>query len=81
MGGAGMGGTQAVRAWLEKKGIDRCTVCGSADLQVSKDLYALICLNRSTGAPDLGRGSRAVRIRCSNCAHLYLFHARQMGLE
>lgn len=72
---------RAVRTWLADKGIDRCTACGSADLRVSKDFYALVCVNPKTGGPDLGRGSSVVRLRCSNCAHLHLFHARQMGLE
>ena len=71
----------AVRAWLESKGIEGCGLCGAAELQVSKDLYALVCIDRTTGGPDLARGSRAVRIRCGNCGHLMLFHARQMGVE
>ena len=72
---------RAVRTWLQEKGIDRCTACGSDDLQVSKDLYALVCVNAETGGPDLKRGSRAVRLRCANCANLVLLHARQMGME
>ena len=57
----------AVRAWLQQKGIDRCTVCGSEDLQVSRDLYALFAVDRKTGGPDPKRGSRAVRLRCGLC--------------
>jgi hypothetical protein len=72
---------QAVRAWLRQKGIDRCGACGSEELQVSSDLYALICIDRVTKGPDTRRGSRAVRLRCGNCANLMLLHARQMGLE
>jgi len=72
---------QAVRAWLEKAGVKGCSLCGSEDLQVSSDLYALICVNKKTGAPDLDRGSRVVRLRCGKCANLWLLHARQMGLE
>ncbi len=72
---------QAVRTWLEKKGVRRCGACGGEDLQVSKDLYALVCINRTTGGPDLKRGSRVVRLRCAACGNLMLFHARQMGLE
>lgn len=72
---------QAIRAWLTQKGIDKCVVCDSPNLQVSKDLYALVCVNEKTGGPDYMRGSRVVRLRCGNCAHLYLFHARQMGLD
>ena len=71
----------AVRAWLDAKGIKGCGLCGAEELQVSKDLYAVVCINRTTGSPDLKRGSRVVRIRCGNCSHLMLFHARQMGLE
>lgn len=72
---------QAVRAWLDAKGVKACPPCGSSELQVSKDLYAIVCINRTTGGPDLQRGSRAVRLRCGNCGHIMLFHARQMGLE
>ncbi len=72
---------QAVRTWLQQKGIDRCGACGSEDLQVSRDLYALVTIDRTTGGPDHRRGTRAVRLRCGNCAHLVLLHARQMGLE
>ena len=71
----------AVRAWLDEKGIRGCGLCGAEELQVSKDLYAVVCINRTTGGPDLQRGSRVARIRCGNCGHLMLFHARQMGLE
>lgn len=71
----------AVRSWLDRKGIKGCSVCGAEELQVSKDLYAVVCIERTTGRPDLKRGSRVVRIRCGNCGHLMLFHARQMGLE
>ncbi len=73
--------TQAVRAWLDQKGIKTCSACNSEDLQVSNDLYALVCIHRTTGGPDLQRGSRVVRLRCGNCGNLLLFHARQMGLE
>ena len=59
---------QSIRAWLADKGIDRCTACGSSELRVSKDLYALVCVNAKTGGPDYMRGSRVVRLRCSNCA-------------
>ena len=72
---------QAVRAWLEEKGIKGCTACGSPDLQVSNDLYALVCVHKVNGGPDLGHGSRVVRLRCGNCANVILLHARQMGLE
>ncbi len=72
---------QAVRIWLEKKGVSRCGACGGDDLQVSKELYALVCIKRADGAPDMGRGSRVVRLRCAKCGNLMLFHARQMGLE
>lgn len=72
---------QAVRTWLEKKGVKRCGACGGEDLKVSKDLYALVCIKRADGGPDLQRGSRVVRLRCGNCGNLMLFHARQMGLE
>ena len=72
---------QAVRTWLEKREIKGCSLCGSADLQVSSDLYALICINKVSRAPDLQHGSRVVRLRCGNCANLMLLHARQMGLE
>ncbi|MDA1194199.1 MAG: hypothetical protein O2894_03365 [Planctomycetota bacterium] len=72
---------RAVRAWLAAKGVTKCPVCRSDDLQVSKDLYALVCVAGSSGGPDLQRGSRAVRLRCGGCSHLMLFHARQMGLE
>jgi predicted RNA-binding Zn-ribbon protein involved in translation (DUF1610 family) len=72
---------QAVRAWLEDKGITRCHACGAEDLQVSKDLYAIVCVSRKTGGPDLQRGSRVVRLRCGNCGNLMMFHARQMGLD
>jgi len=72
---------QAVRAWLEQKGIRACTACGSEDLQVSNDLYALVCVHKVSGGPDLQRGSRVVRLRCGNCANVILLHARQMGLE
>jgi hypothetical protein len=71
----------AVRTWLQQKGIDRCAACGSEELKVSKDLYALVCVSDATGAPDLRHGSRVVRVRCGNCAQLVLLHARQMGLE
>ena len=72
---------QAVRTWLESKGVRACPACHGEDLQVSKDLYALICINRTTGSPDVQRGSRVVRLRCAACGYLMLFHARQMGLE
>jgi hypothetical protein len=72
---------QAVRAWLEKTGVQGCGLCGSKDLQVSSDLYALVCVSEKTGAPDLQRGSRVVRVRCGTCANIMLLHARQMGLE
>ncbi len=72
---------KAVRAWLEAKGITCCSACGCEDLQISKDLYALVCVDRTTQGPDYRRGSRAVRLRCTNCAQLVLLHARQMGLE
>ncbi len=72
---------QAVRTWLKEKGIRGCGACGGSDLKVSKDLYALVCINRATGGPDMRHGSRAVRLRCAHCGHLMLFHARQMGLE
>lgn len=72
---------QAVRTWLEDKGVKGCSACKGEDLQVSKDLYALVCINRTTGGPDMQRGSRVVRLRCASCGHLMLFHARQMGLE
>jgi hypothetical protein len=72
---------QAIRTWLRQKGIDRCGACGSDDLRVSKDRYAIICVDEATGAPDARRGSRVVRMRCGNCANLMLLHARQMGLE
>ena len=73
---------QAVRDWLKSKGVrEECPMCGHADLRVSKDFYAVICLNRVTNAPDLQRGSRVVRIRCANCGYVALFHARQIGLR
>jgi hypothetical protein len=72
---------QAVRAWLEQVGVRRCSLCGSEDLQVSSDLYALVCVSKKGGGPDLKRGSRVVRLRCGKCANLWLLHARQMGLE
>jgi len=72
---------QAVRAWLQKTGIKGCSACGSEDLVVSSDLYALVCINKVSGGPDLQHGSRVVRMRCGNCANLMLLHARQMGLE
>lgn len=73
--------TRRVRAWLEEKGIKSCGTCGSEDLQVSKDLYALVCINAVTGVPDMQRGSRVARLRCGNCGTLVLLHARQIGLE
>ena len=73
--------SKAVRAWTQRMGITKCAACGSEKLTVSKDLYALVCINPSTGGPDGKRGSRVVRLRCARCAHLMLFHARQMGLE
>ena len=72
---------RAVRAWLEVKGIEACGMCRSSDLQISKGLYAVVSVHPTTGAPDVGHGSRVVRIRCGGCAHLMFFHARQMGLE
>ena len=72
---------QAVRDWLEKHEIRACSACGHGELQVSKDLYALLCVHPRTGGPDLQRGSRLVRLRCERCGHVMLFHARQMGLE
>jgi hypothetical protein len=71
----------AVRAWLKRKGVDRCPACGSESLRVSKDLYALVRVNEATGVVDARQGSRVVRVRCANCAHLTLLHARQMGLD
>jgi hypothetical protein len=72
---------QAVRTWLEARGVSACPACRGENLQVSKDLYALVCVNRKTASPDLQRGSRVVRLRCGACGYLMLFHARQMGLE
>ena len=72
---------QAVRAWLEKTGIKGCGLCRSEDLQVSSDLYALVAVSKVSGAPDLHRGSRVVRLRCGTCGNLMLLHARQLGLE
>jgi len=71
---------KAVRAWMSRTGIKGCSACGSEKLTVSKDSYALVCVDPVTGGPDLKRGSRVVRLRCGRCAHLMLFHARQMGL-
>ncbi len=72
---------KAVRVWLAEHGVARCGACQSEDLQVSKDLYALVCVNKVTGGPDMRHGSRVVRLRCGACGNLMLFHARQMGLE
>lgn len=72
---------QIVRAWLEEHGIKGCNLCGSDALQVSKDLYALVCVDPKSGSPDLRRGSRAVRLRCGHCGNLVLLHARQLGAE
>jgi len=72
---------KAVRVWLTEKGVTSCCACRSEDLQVSKDLYALVCVNKATGSPDMRHGSRVVRLRCGACGHLMLFHARQMGLD
>ena len=72
---------QAVRAWMEKTGVEGCSLCRSEDLQVSSDLYALVSVSKVTGGPDLQRGSRVVRLRCGSCGNLMLIHARQMGLD
>lgn len=71
----------AVRAWLEKTGVEGCGLCKSPELQISNDLYALVCVDKKGGGPDMQRGSRVVRLRCGNCGYLMLVHARQMGLE
>jgi hypothetical protein len=72
---------QLVRAWLEEHGIKGCSLCGSPALQVSKDLYALLSCHRETGAPDVARGSRVVRLRCGRCGNLMLLHGHQLGAD
>ncbi len=71
----------AARKWLQARGVKACPVCTREDLRVSKDFYVALGTHGPDGAPDLGRGSRLVRVRCGNCAHVMFFHARQMGQE
>ncbi len=71
----------AARKWLQARSVKACPVCRHEDLRVSKDFYVTLGTHGRDGAPDLGRGSRMVRVRCGNCAHVMFFHARQMGQE
>jgi len=71
----------AARQWLQARSVKACPVCTHEDLRVSKDFYVTLGTHGADGAPDLGHGSRLVRVRCGNCAHVMFFHARQMGQE
>lgn len=74
--------TDAARRWLVARGVaTTCPLCKGADLRVSKDFFVTLGIQGDSGAPDLGSGSKLVRVRCGQCAHVLFFHARQMGLE
>ena len=72
---------EKARRWLRAKKVDACPLCKSDDLRVSRDVYVLLGIHSATKSPDLRRGSRLVRVRCAQCAHVLLFHARKMGQD
>ena len=72
---------EKARRWLRDKRVVSCPLCKSPDLRVSRDLYVLLGVHGATRSPDLRRGSRMVRVRCGQCAHIMLFHARKMGQD